>query len=431
VAAIFSCLPPLVARRTTSVPGPMTVPETKGASADLIVVGAGILGLAVAREWLNRHPDLRVLVLEKEARIAAHQTGHNSGVIHAGIYYTPGSLKARLCTAGRQELTAYCDEKEIPYELCGKVVVAAEEDELPRLEELHRRASANGVQDVELIDAAQLAELEPNVSGIRALVSPTTAIVDFRRVAAALADDVKAMGGAIRTEAMVVGITMTGGITELRTPKGAFRARNVITCGGLYSDRLARLTGAPETPKIVPFRGRYYSLRPTARGLVRGLVYPVPDPAFPFLGVHLTKQISGDVWAGPNAVLAFAREGYRARDVNISELRETLSYRGFRALAAKYWRLGLSEISGDISKRMFVRELQRLVPGVRAADLLESHAGVRAQALSEDGQLVDDFWFDYAESVTHVRNAPSPGATSSLAIAREIVQMAERTITLP
>jgi (S)-2-hydroxyglutarate dehydrogenase len=409
----------------------MTVPETKGASADLIVVGAGILGLAVAREWLNRHPDLRVLVLEKEARIAAHQTGHNSGVIHAGIYYTPGSLKARLCTAGRQELTAYCDEKEIPYELCGKVVVAAEEDELPRLEELHRRASANGVQDVELIDAAQLAELEPNVSGIRALVSPTTAIVDFRRVAAALADDVKAMGGAIRTEAMVVGITMTGGITELRTPKGAFRARNVITCGGLYSDRLARLTGAPETPKIVPFRGRYYSLRPTARGLVRGLVYPVPDPAFPFLGVHLTKQISGDVWAGPNAVLAFAREGYRARDVNISELRETLSYRGFRALAAKYWRLGLSEISGDISKRMFVRELQRLVPGVRAADLLESHAGVRAQALSEDGQLVDDFWFDYAESVTHVRNAPSPGATSSLAIAREIVQMAERTITLP
>jgi L-2-hydroxyglutarate oxidase LhgO len=409
----------------------MTVPETKGASADLIVVGAGILGLAVAREWLNRHPDLRVLVLEKEARIAAHQTGHNSGVIHAGIYYAPGSLKARLCTAGRRELTAYCDEKEIPYERCGKVVVAAEEDELPRLEELHRRASANGVQDVELIDAAQLAELEPNVSGIRALVSPTTAIVDFRRVAAALADDVKAMGGAIRTEAMVVGITMTGGITELRTPKGAFRARNVITCGGLYSDRLARLTGAPETPKIVPFRGRYYSLRPTARGLVRGLVYPVPDPAFPFLGVHLTKQISGDVWAGPNAVLAFAREGYRARDVNISELRETLSYRGFRALAAKYWRLGLSEISGDISKRMFVRELQRLVPGVRAADLLESHAGVRAQALSEDGQLVDDFWFDYAENVTHVRNAPSPGATSSLAIAREIVQMAERTITLP
>jgi L-2-hydroxyglutarate oxidase len=409
----------------------MTVPETKGASADLIVVGAGILGLAVAREWLNRHPDLRVLVLEKEARIAAHQTGHNSGVIHAGIYYAPGSLKARLCTAGRRELTAYCDEKEIPYERCGKVVVAAEEDELPRLEELHRRASANGVQDVELIDAAQLAELEPNVSGIRALVSPTTAIVDFRRVAAALADDVKAMGGAIRTEAMVVGITMTGGITELRTPKGTFRARNVITCGGLYSDRLARLTGAPETPKIVPFRGRYYSLRPTARGLVRGLVYPVPDPAFPFLGVHLTKQISGDVWAGPNAVLAFAREGYRARDVNISELRETLSYGGFRALAAKYWRLGLSEISGDISKRMFVRELQRLVPGVRAADLLESHAGVRAQALSEDGQLVDDFWFDYAENVTHVRNAPSPGATSSLAIAREIVQMAERTIALP
>jgi L-2-hydroxyglutarate oxidase len=413
------------------VGGPMTVAERQGASADLIVVGAGILGLAVAREWLKRHPDLRVLVLEKEARIAAHQTAHNSGVIHAGIYYAPGSLKARMCTAGGRELAAYCDEKEIPYERCGKVVVATEEDELPRLEELHRRASANGVQGVELIDGAQLAELEPNVSGIRALVSPMTAIVDFRRVAGAIAEDVKALGGAIQTEAMVVGITMTGGITELRTPKGAFRARNVITCGGLYSDRLARLTGAPETPKIVPFRGRYYSLRPAARGLVRGLVYPVPDPAFPFLGVHLTKQISGDVWAGPNAVLAFAREGYRARDVSISELRETLSYRGFRALAAKYWRLGLSEICGDLSKRMFVRELQRLVPGVRASDLLESHSGVRAQALSEDGQLVDDFWFDYAENVIHVRNAPSPGATSSLALAREIAQVAERAISLP
>ena len=425
MAAIFSCLPCLVAGRTTPGPGPMSVPERKGAAADLIVVGAGILGLAVAREWLKGHPDLRVLVLEKEDRIAAHQTGHNSGVIHAGIYYAPGSLKARLCTAGGRELATYCDEKEIPYERCGKVVVAAQEEELPRLEELHRRASANGVPGVELIDGAQLAELEPNVSGIRALVSPTTAIVDFRRVAAAMADDVKAMGGVIQTEAVVAGITTTGGMTELRTSKGAFRARNVITCGGLYSDRLARLTGAPETPKIVPFRGRYYSLRPSARGLVNGLVYPVPDPAFPFLGVHLTKQISGDVWAGPNAVLAFAREGYRARDVNISELRETLSYRGFRALAARYWRVGLSEIGGDLSKRMFVRELQRLVPAVRPADLLESHAGVRAQALSEDGQLVDDFWFDYAENVIHVRNAPSPGATSSLALAREIVQVAE------
>ena len=406
--------------------------STAGAAGcDIAVVGAGILGVATARELLRRHPDAGVVVFEREREIALHQTGRNSGVVHAGIYYAPGSLKARLCTAGGRELASYCDEKDIPYERCGKVVVAAQEDELPRLEELHRRASANGVQGVELIDGAQLAELEPNVSGIRALVSPTTAIVDFRRVAAAMADDVKALGGAIQTEAMVVGISMTGGITELRTPNGAFRARNVITCAGLYSDRLARLTGAPETPKIVPFRGRYYSLRPSARGLVRGLVYPVPDPAFPFLGVHLTKQISGDVWAGPNAVLAFAREGYRARDVNISELRETLSYRGFRALAAKYWRVGLSEIGGDLSKRMFVRELQRLVPAVRAADLLESHAGVRAQALSEDGQLVDDFWFDYAENVINVRNAPSPGATSSLALAREIVQVAERTISLP
>jgi L-2-hydroxyglutarate oxidase LhgO len=407
----------------------MSPARANGRFADLVVVGAGILGLAVARESLLRHPGLRVLVLEKEEQIGTHQTGHNSGVIHAGIYYAPGSLKARLCVQGSREIYAYCDEKNIPYQRCGKLVVATDETELPRLEELHRRASANGVPGVQLVDSAELAELEPNVVGLRAIHSPATGIVDFRRIAQAFAQDVVDMGGAIWTKAGVIGIEASQRNVELRTATSRVNASTAITCGGLYSDRLARLTGAPPTPKIVPFRGRYYALRPSARGLVRGLVYPVPDPAFPFLGVHLTKHITGEVWAGPNAVLALAREGYRARDLNLRELWEILSYRGFRALAVKYWRVGLSEIRGDVSKRAFAHALQRLVPAVRAADLLEPRAGVRAQALSEDGALIDDFWFDYAENVLHVRNAPSPGATSSLALAREIVGVAERAIS--
>jgi (S)-2-hydroxyglutarate dehydrogenase len=400
-----------------------------GHFADLVVVGAGILGLAVARESLLRHPGLRVLVLEKEDQIGFHQTGHNSGVIHAGIYYAPGSLKARLCVEGSREIYAYCDEKNIPYDRCGKLVVATDETELPRLEELHRRASANGVPGVKIVDAAELKELEPNAAGLRAVHSPATGIVDFSLVAQAFAQDVADMGGSICTSAAVVGIEASARGVELRTPTRRFNAGTAITCGGLYSDHLARLTGAPATPKIVPFRGRYYSLRPSARGLVRGLVYPVPDPAFPFLGVHLTKRITGEVWAGPNAILALAREGYRARDLNPRELWETLSYPGFRALALKYWRVGLSEIRGDVSKRAFARALQRLVPAVRTADLLGPRAGVRAQALSEDGVLLDDFWFDHAENVIHVRNAPSPGATSSLALAREIVGVAEHMIS--
>jgi L-2-hydroxyglutarate oxidase len=400
-------------------------------TVDLVVVGAGILGLAVARESALRHPGLRVLVLEKENEIGAHQTRHNSGVIHAGVYYAPGSLKARLCVEGGADLYAYCEEKRIPYDRCGKVVVATREDELPRLEELERRARANGVTGVEMLDEAQLAELEPHVTGLRALHSPTTGIVDFGTVARALADDVAAMGGEIRTGAAVVGIELRNGRAQLRTPNGPFSARAVITCGGLHSDRLARLTGAPNAPKIVPFRGKYYSLRPHARGLARGLVYPVPDPAFPFLGVHLTKRITGDVWAGPNAVLAVAREGYHVRKLKLGDLWETVSYPGFRALASSYWRVGLSEMRGDMSKRAFTRELQRLVPAIRTGDLGQTHFGVRAQAVTEDGRLLDDFWFDRADNVIHVRNAPSPGATSSLALAREIVRAAAPAVSLP
>jgi len=396
-------------------------------TADVVVVGAGILGLAVARELLLRRPQLDLVVLEKEDAIGQHQSGHNSGVIHSGIYYAPGSLKAKLCTEGRQLLFAYCDERGIEYERCGKVVVATEPAELPRLDELRRRALANGVE-VEEVGPERLAELEPHVAGIKALHAPATGIVDFTRVVQSLADDVRSAEGALRTGQEVTDLRRDGSDTLVETTDGRLRARSVVTCAGLHSDRLAVMTGAPESPRIVPFRGSYHVLRPDARSLVNGLVYPVVDPAFPFLGVHFTKQVSGEVLVGPNAVLAFAREGYRLRDVRLAELREILAYRGFRALARRYWRAGVSEMAGELSKRRLVAGLRRLVPELRAHDVLPGPSGVRAQALSEDGQLLDDFWFDQTESVTHVRNAPSPGATSSLAIARVIVDRVERSL---
>jgi (S)-2-hydroxyglutarate dehydrogenase len=397
---------------------------------DVLVVGGGILGLASAREILLRHPALRLCVLEKEDSLATHQTGHNSGVIHSGIYYAPGSLKARLCVEGSRLLYDYCDEHEVPYERCGKVIVATRDEELPRLDELYRRGKANGVPGLRELDRSELARLEPHVAGVRALHSPATGIVDFKRVAASFAEDVISLGGAIWTGTEVHGIVLRSRGANVSTGSGEFEARYVITCGGLQSDRLARMTGGPESPKIVPFRGSYYVLRHEARSLVNGLVYPVPDPAFPFLGVHFTKQISGDVWAGPNAVLAFAREGYRPSDFAASELLETLRYRGFYALARKHWRAGIAETWVEFRKAAFVRALRRLVPQVTEGDLGERRAGVRAQALSEQGILVDDFWLDQAPGVTHVRNAPSPAATSSLAIARHIAQESEQAFGL-
>lgn len=395
-------------------------------SADLVVVGAGILGLAVAREALLRYDGLRVLVLEKEDRIAAHQTGHNSGVVHSGIYYAPGSLKARLCVQGSRALYAYCEEHGIPTERCGKVVVATDERDLARLDEIHARARANGVEGVTLLGEDDLREVEPAVRGIRALHSPGTGIVDFRQVAGSLAEGIVGRGAAIRLRAAVLGMSRSGDrAVHLATGDGPVEAGFVITCAGLHSDRLARMTGGPVSPRIVPFRGRYHALSAGASGLVRGLVYPVPDPSFPFLGVHFTKQISGEVWTGPNAVLALAREGYRGWDVNPRDLWETLSYSGFRTFARRSWRAGLSEVRGDASKHTFVRALQRLVPSMRPEYLAGMHAGVRAQALSSDGRLLDDFWFDRADRVLHLRNAPSPAATSSLALAEEVVGAAE------
>jgi (S)-2-hydroxyglutarate dehydrogenase len=398
-------------------------------SADLVVVGAGILGLAVAREALRRYPGIHVAVLEKEAQVATHQTGHNSGVVHAGIYYAPGSLKASLCVEGNRALYAYCEDNEIPYERCGKVVVATTEEELPRLQELFARARENGVPGVALLDEERLQEVEPAVRGICAIHSPTTGIVDFRRVAETIANEIARLGATVHTKAPVEHIRrLRNGVTHVITAVGTVQARAVITCAGLYSDRLARMTGGTAAPRIVPFRGRYYGLVAQASQLARGLVYPVPDPSFPFLGVHFTKQISGEMWTGPNAVLAFSREGYRARDVDFRDLWETLSYPGFRAFARRYWRTGLRELHADLSKRAFVAELQRLIPSLRAEHLAATHAGVRAQALSLDGRLVDDFWFDYADNVAHVRNAPSPGATSSLALASHIIRTVHKVI---
>jgi (S)-2-hydroxyglutarate dehydrogenase len=398
---------------------------SQGNRSEVLLVGAGILGLAVARELLARKPGLVLTVLEKENAIAQHQTGHNSGVIHSGIYYAPGSLKAQLCVEGARLMYAYCDEQGIPTERCGKVVVAADESELPRLEELRRRGEANGVPGLVEVGLERLAELEPNVVGVRALHSPETGIVDFKLVARALADEVGERGGRILTGRAVTAISSNGGGATVTTADGVFAADRLIACAGLQSDRLAVMTGAPRTPRIVPFRGTYYALSERAQTLVNGLVYPVPDPTFPFLGVHFTKQISGEMWAGPNAVLAFSREGYRLRDLRRRDLWETLSYRGFRRMARRYWRTGLSEVRGELSKRAFVAAMRKQVPAVGLSDLGARHAGVRAQAVAEDGTLLDDFWLDEAPNVTHIRNAPSPAATSSLALARRIADAIE------
>ncbi len=403
------------------------------ATYDVVVVGAGIIGLASARELLRRHPGLRLTVLDKEPAIGCHQTGHNSGVIHSGIYYAPGSLKARLCVQGARALYAYCAERGIPTERCGKVIVAVDDTELPRLETLYERGRANGVEGLELIGPERLRELEPHCVGVRAIFSPNTGIVDYSQVARAFADEVQSAGGEIQLGHAVQSIFRRPGEVTLETSAGTVRGRHLLVCAGLHADRLAALTGAPREPRIVPFRGDYWVLRTPRRYLVRNLIYPVPDPAFPFLGVHFTRRITdGAVWLGPNAVLAFAREGYRRTDLNPRELAEVLAFRGFQRLAGRYWRTGLEEMVRDYSKRLFLEALQRYVPELVMADLLPGPSGVRAQALDAEGQLVDDFVVNVQEGqIIHVRNAPSPAATSSLAIARLIADQADEAFALP
>lgn len=388
------------------------------------VIGAGIIGLAVARRLTELHPEAAVTVLEKEHEIASHQTGRNSGVVHAGIYYVPGSLKARLCRRGVELLRAYCEERAIPYDECGKLVVALDPSELERLQELERRAVANGVPGVRWVEGEALREIEPHAAGVAGIHSPTTAITDYVAVAHAFADDVRAGGGSVVLGSEVRAISRADGRARVATAEDEFEFDLLVICAGLHSDRLARLAGDEREPTIVPFRGEYYRLVPERETLVRGLLYPVPDPSYPFLGVHFTRRVRGGVDVGPNAVLAFAREGYRRRDLRVGELAETLRFPGFRALARRHWRMGAHELLRSLSKRAFAAEARRYVPEVSAADLVPAPAGVRAQALDADGSLVDDFRINRIGPITAVRNAPSPGATSSMAIAEEIAASA-------
>ena len=396
---------------------------------DIAIVGGGIVGLATARALHERAPRARLVLLEKEPRLATHQTGHNSGVIHSGIYYRPGSHKARLCVEGKALMYRFCEEHGIRVERCGKVVVATAEAEVPRLMTLHERATANGVP-IELLEPTRLRELEPHAAAVRALASPSTGIVDYGEVAAALARDLVAGGVAVETGVRVAALERTGEGLEIGAGRLALKTRRLVNCAGLYSDAVARLAGARPGVRIVPFRGEYYMLRPERRSLVRGLIYPVPDPEFPFLGVHLTRTIHGDVEAGPNAVLAFAREGYRFARMSPRELAGTLAYRGFWRMARRYWRMGAYEMYRSLSKAAFVEALQRLVPDLVADDLSTGGAGVRAQAVSPDGTLVDDFRIVATADAIHVLNAPSPAATASLAIGRHVADLAVEAFDL-
>jgi L-2-hydroxyglutarate oxidase LhgO len=397
---------------------------------DLAVIGGGIVGLATAREFLKRQPGLRLIVIEKEDLLAQHQTGHNSGVLHAGIYYAPGSLKARACVQGRAEVVEFCKERGIRFELCGKLIVALDDSEVPKLMNLWERATINGVPGIELLSEERIKTIEPHAAGVRAIWSPYTGIVDWGEVARAYADDVREGGGEIKMSARVVDLTTQADATivSIEGKHGAqteVQARYVVTCGGLYSDKLAKMTEGTSKVKIVPFRGDYYQLKPEKAYLCQGMIYPVPDPSFPFLGVHLTRHIDGTVWAGPNAVLAFRREGYGRWDVHLPELMETLAYPGFWKLAARFWKVGMMEMYRDYIKAAYVKELQKYTPEVRGEDLFNFKSGVRAQALDGDGNMVDDFLIVHGSRVAHVQNAPSPAATSSLVIARMIVDAVE------
>ena len=415
---------------SATIPSP-SLSALSSTEYDLVVVGAGLLGLAAARELLMRHPGLRVAVLDQECEVGVHQSGHNSGVIHAGIYYAPGSAKARLCVEGARRLYAFCDEHGIAYERCGKVIVALTDDERPGLDELERRGRANGVEGLRRVDARGLKEIEPHCAGVDALYSPNTGIVDFPAVARQLARDVQERGAELLLGSRVTRAERRG-LSVVLEREGAepVTARHAVFCAGLWSDRLARATGADADPRIVPFRGQYLTLEPEARDLVRGLIYPVPDPRLPFLGVHATKHISGDVLLGPSALLVGARDAYRLGRVRPADLRDTLTWGGTWKVMRRFWRTGLEEMRMQASRRAFVKACARYVPELRADHVTDGPAGVRAQAIDRRGSLVDDFVFSEAEGALHVRNAPSPAATSSLAIADEIADRAEAAFGL-
>ena len=399
-------------------------------SADptVLVIGGGIIGLSTAMALAQGTPPARPLVLEKETGLAAHQTGHNSGVIHSGIYYKPDSLKARYTVEGAREMVAFARAKGIAHEICGKVVVATRPDELPRLEELHRRGVANGTPGLEMIGPEQLHEIEPHAAGLKALRVASTGIIDYTAVAQAYADTIRAHGGEIRTGTRVCDIRRDGDAWVVETNAGTERVRHLINCAGLHSDLMARLAGTVPPVRIVPFRGEYFTLAPRAAALVRHLVYPVPDPRFPFLGIHLSRGIDDRVHVGPNAVLAFKREGYRWEDVSVKDTLKMLAYSGFWRMVSKYWTTGVGEVYRSISQEAFVKALQKLIPELRLQDVKRAGSGVRAQAVAPDGSLVDDFRIVETERMVHVLNAPSPAATASIPIGERIAAMAAEAL---
>jgi (S)-2-hydroxyglutarate dehydrogenase len=394
------------------------------------IIGGGIVGLAVALEITRRFPRLHLLLLEKENRVGQHQSSHNSGVIHSGIYYKPGSLKAKLCVEGARAMIKFCRAHGIAHAVCGKVIVATREDEFPRLEELRRRGEANGLTGVRSIGPGELRELEPHASGLRALVVPSTGITDYSKVCAKYTELIQAQGGVIHTSTAVTGLRQLASEIAVETSGPSFSTSYLINCAGLFSDRISRMAGEEPDVMIVPFRGEYYDLIPERAALVRALIYPVPDPRFPFLGVHFTRRINGSVDAGPNAVFAFRREGYSRTDFDLKDMASSLGFPGFWKMAVQQWRSGADEFRRSFSKSAFVRALQRLIPDVCEKDLVPGISGVRAQALKRDGTLVDDFRFVRSRRMLHLLNVPSPAATASLMIARSIADMAAETFAL-
>ena len=397
--------------------------DMNSSTYDIAVIGGGVVGLSFAMQATEQFPSLRVVILEKEAGVARHQTGHNSGVIHSGVYYKPGSFKARLCVQGAREMVEFCARHGLAHEVCGKLIVATTADEAAWLDDLLARGQANGLVGLRLLEPVEMREIEPHVGGVRALLVPSTGITDYAMVTAKYAEIAAGRGAELKTDAAVVGFRSSASEVVIQTRAGDFSARYVVNCAGLYSDRVAQMAGCDPELMIVPLRGEYYDLAPARADLVRWLIYPVPDPQYPFLGVHFTRRIHGNVDAGPNAVLAFRREGYRWTDFDLGEAMEVFRYPGFQKFARTQWKNGVREIRRSLVKREFVRSLQRLVPEVRYADMTPGGSGVRAQAMGADGSLVDDFRFVPRERFLHVLNVPSPAATASLPIGREILGM--------
>jgi L-2-hydroxyglutarate oxidase len=396
---------------------------------DVAIVGAGIVGLATALQLKKKDPGLDIVVLEKEGRVAAHQTGNNSGVIHSGIYYKPGSLKARNCIDGYHMLVEFCREHKVPFELCGKIIVATSDSELPALDNIYNRGIENGLEGIRYISREEIKIMEPHTAGVRGIVVPQTGIVDYRVVAEKYAEIFQESGGTLKLNTKVTGVREAGDGIVVRTSSGDMQVRLVINCAGLYCDKVAAYTIPDLQVKIIPFRGEYYTVKKEKRSLVKNLIYPVPDPNFPFLGVHFTRRVDGEIEAGPNAVLAFQREGYKKSQINFGELFESLTWGGFIKVAKKYWKTGFGEFYRSFNKAAFTQALQKLLPEIKSSDLVKGGAGVRAQACDKEGGLIDDFYIRELPGQIHVLNAPSPAATSSLSIGKSIAELAMKQLS--